>query len=412
MSETMETVIVGGGQAGLAVSYLLTQQGRQNIILEKADKAAEAWRNHRWDSFTFVTTNWTNQLPGAEYTGPDPEGFLPLKDIISYFEDYIERYNLPVRYNTEALSVEKSDGSFTVKTSGATYEAANVVIATGLHQRPRIPSFSAKIAKGIQQIHSSEYRNPETLPPGAVLVVGSAQSGSQIAEELYKSGRKVYLCVGSAGRIPRRYRGKDIGRWMVKLGLFEQTADTLPSPKARFGGSAHISGTKGGHTINLHQFARDGVTLLGRIIDGEGSTIELAPDLKENLAKTDEFEARLVGAIDAYIEKNGLDMPEGTLPSLRDGYEVDEKLSLDLKTAGVSSIVWATGYKFDFNMVKLPVADEYGYPVQNQGRTAYPGLYFVGLPWLTTIKSGLLYGVGGDAALIVKDIVENHQVSG
>ena len=409
MSETMETVIVGGGQAGLAVSYLLTQQGRQNIVLERATKAAEAWRNHRWDSFTFVTTNWTIQLPGAEYAGPDPDGFLSLKDIISYFENYVERYNLPVQYNTEALSVEKSVGSFTVKTSGATYEAANVVIATGLHQRPRIPSFSANIAKGIQQIHSSEYRNPDTLPPGAVLVVGSAQSGSQIAEELYKSGRKVYLCVGSAGRIPRRYRGKDIGRWMAKLGLFEQTADTLPSPKARFGGSAHISGTKGGHTMNLHQFARDRVTLLGRIIDGQGSTIELAPDLKENLAKTDEFEARLVGAIDAYIEKNGLDIPEGALPSLRDGYEVDEKLSLDLKTASVSSIVWATGYKFDFNLVKLPVADEYGYPIQNQGRTEYPGLYFVGLPWLTTIKSGLLYGVGGDAELVVQDIIDKQQ---
>ncbi len=409
MSESMETVIVGGGQAGLAVSYLLTQQGRQNIILERADKAAEAWRNHRWDSFTFVTTNWTIKLPGAEYTGSDPDGFMPKKDIIGYFEDYIEQYSLPVRYNTEAISVESKDNADTVKTNGPTYEATNVVIATGLYQRPRIPSFSAKMVEGIKQLHSSEYRNPGALPPGAVLVVGSAQSGCQIAEELYMSGRTVYLCVGSAGRIPRRYRGKDIGWWLEDIGFFKQTAENLPSPEARFAGSAHISGTNGGHTINLHQFARDGVVLLGHVTDTEGNIITLAPDLRENLAKTDQSEAQLTGAIDAHIEKNGIDAPKESLPSMRDGYEVDEILSLDLKSAGVSTVVWATGYEFDFDLVKLPVTDEYGYPVQSRGRTDHRGLYFIGLPWLTTSKSGLLYGVGGDAAYVVQDIVGHSQ---
>jgi len=408
MHEYIETVIVGGGQAGLATSYLLTQQGKSNIILEKAGKAAEAWRNHRWDSFTFVTTNWTIQLPGAEYTGADPDGFMPLKDIIAYFEDYVERYKLPIRYDTEVVSVDAEDGAYVVRTNGLTFEAANVVIATGLYQRPRIPSFSSDLHNGIKQLHSSEYRNPDSLPPGAVLVVGSGQSGCQIAEELYMSGRKVYLCVGNAGRIPRRYRGEDIGKWMDGMGLFNRTTDNLPSPKARFGGSAHISGTKGGHTINLHQFARDGVVLLGHMIEVDGNTIRMAPDLKENLAKTDQFELQLLEAIDAYIEKNGLDAPFETLPSLRDGYKVDETLSLDLNSANVSSIIWATGYSFDFDLVKLPVTDEFGYPIQKRGSAEYPGLYFVGLPWLTTAKSGLLFGVGGDAALIVQDIVSHN----
>ena len=207
MHEYIETVIVGGGQAGLATSYLLTQQGKSNIILEKAGKAAEAWRNHRWDSFTFVTTNWTIQLPGAEYTGADPDGFMPLKDIIAYFEDYVDRYKLPIQYDTEVVSVDAEDSAYVVRTNGHTFEAANVVIATGLYQRPRIPSFSANLDGGIKQLHSSQYRNPNSLPPGSVLVVGSGQSGCQIAEELYMSGRQVYLCVGNAGRIPRRYRG-------------------------------------------------------------------------------------------------------------------------------------------------------------------------------------------------------------
>lgn len=405
----METVIVGGGQAGLAVSYLLTQQGRQNVILEKADKPAEAWRNHRWDSFTFVTTNWTIQLPGAEYTGPDPDGFMPLKDIIAYFEEYIDRYKLPIRYNSEVISVEGMEGAYTVRTNGPTYEAANVVIATGLFQRPRIPSFSANMVDGIKQFHSSEYRNPEMLPPGAVLVVGSAQSGCQIAEELYMSGRTVYLCVGSAGRLLRRYRGKDIGWWLDKIGFFDKKVDALPSPKARFTGSAHVSGTKGGHTLNLHQFARDGVVLMGRIIEADGSTITLAKDLKENLAKTDQFEAQILGAIDAYIDKSGSDAPTDALPSLKDGYELDEILSLNLEDANISSVIWATGYEFDFNLVKHPVTDEYGYPIQKRGLTDYPGLYFVGLPWLTTAKSGLLYGVGIDAEHIAQDILHRSR---
>ncbi len=409
MTEFIETVIVGGGQAGLAVSYYLTLKGLTNVVLEQASQAGEAWRNHRWDSFTFITPNWMTQLPGAVYAGDEPDSFMPLKEIVAYYEEYIDRYKLPVKYNTNVTSVEANEGAYIVHTNGPTYITTNVVMATGLYQQPRIPSFSTNFSANIEQLHSSEYRNPQVLPAGAVLVVGSAQSGCQIAEDLYESGRKVYLCVSQAGRLPRRYRGKDITYWLVEIGFMDQPVDKLPSPRAKFGGSAHGSGTKGGHTINLHQFSRDGVVLLGRIMDADGSQIKLAPDLKENLAKIDQFEAQIVTAIDGFIEKKGLEIPEESLPQLRDGYELDEIISLDMKSAGISTVIWATGFSFDYSLVQLPVVDEDGYPIQKRGITEYPGLYFVGMPWLTSSKSGLLFGVGEDAAHISANIASRSQ---
>jgi putative flavoprotein involved in K+ transport len=401
--ENVETVIVGGGQAGLAVSYYLTQRGRPHTILEQASQPAEAWRNHRWDSFTLVTPNWTVRMPGAEYQGDDPDGFMPREEVVAYLEDYIERFSLPIQYGVRVSSVEANGAGYLVHTGEATIETSNVVIATGLFQKPRIPPLSANLPVEVQQLHSSEYRNPAALPAGAVLVVGSAQSGAQIAEELYQSGRKVYLCVGGSGRGPRRYRGKDITWWLNKIG-WDVTVDKLPSPKAKFAASVQASGKDGGHTINLHQFARDGVVLLGRMQAAQGGKITLAPDLMENLAKVDKFEADLLKRIDDYIEKNGLDVPQETLPELRDGYDAEMITELDVQAAGVTSVIWATGYKFDFGLVKLPVLDGDGYPTQKRGITDYPGLYFVGLPWLHTAKSGLLFGVGDDAASIVSHI--------
>jgi putative flavoprotein involved in K+ transport len=409
MSEYVETVIVGGGQAGLAVSYHLTQQGRAHTILEQASQPAEAWRNHRWDSFTLVTPNWAIRMPGAEYQGDDPDGFMPRDELVAYFEDYLERFRLPIRYGVRVNSVEPREAGYLVHTDEATVEAANVVIATGLFQQARIPPFSANLPLEVQQLHSSEYRNPAALPPGAVLVVGSAQSGGQIAEELYQSGRKVYLCVSGAGRGPRRYRGKDIVWWLNKIGFFDVPVDKLPSPKAKFAASVQASGKDGGHTLSLHQFARDGVVLLGHMQAARGGKITLAPDLKENLAKVDKFEADLLKRIDDYIEKNGLDVPQETLPELRDGYDAQAITELDVQSAGITGVIWATGYKFDFGLVRLPVLDGDGYPIQKRGITDYPGLYFVGLPWLHTVKSGLLFGVGDDAAAIVADIAGREQ---
>ncbi len=409
MTKQVDTIIVGGGQGGLSTSYHLTEQGREHVILEQSDQNAAAWRN-RWDSFTLITPNWMSRLPGAEYQGDEPDGFMARDKVINYFEEYIGRFELPIRYGIQAISVELLGNGYLVRTNKTDFEAANVVIATGLFQQPKIPPFSTNLSSEIRQLHSSEYRNPEQLPPGAVLVVGSAQSGTQIAEELYQSGRKVYLSVSSAGRLPRRYRGKDVTRWLDEMGFGDRTVDKLPSPKAKFAGSAHGTGKDGGHTINLHQFARDGVVLLGHIQSMQDDRIVLAPDLKENLTEADKFEAYIIEKVDEYIEKFGLDAPIEILPELRDGYEAEAILGLDTKAVGITTVIWATGYKFDFSLVKLPVFDEDGYPVQKRGVTEYPGLYFVGLPFLHTSGSGLLFGVGADAAHVAEHIDSSRKI--
>ncbi|MBP1704250.1 MAG: dependent oxidoreductase [Chloroflexi bacterium] len=387
MTQSIETIIIGGGQAGLATSYFLTQASREHLVLEQAVQAANAWRNDRWDSFSLLTPNWSFRLPGAEYDGPARDSFMPRHEIISRFEGYIARYRLPVQYNMQVSSVEpcpNGDG-YRVRTHETELEARNVVVATGMFQKPKIPAFAGSLPARIEQLHSGHYRNPAALSPGAVLVVGSAQSGCQIAEELYLSGRKVYLCTGSAGRAPRRYRGKDVFEWQHLSGFLDRTVDQLPSSRMKFAANPHLSGRDGGRTLNLHQFARDGVTLLGKLQDGSGNKLWMASDLKENLAKADQFEANLVKMIDAYIARAGLDAPEESLPVLRDGFDAEIITELDLHKAGITSIIWAMGYRFDFSLVKLPVFDGDGYPVQQRGVTDYPGLYFVGLPWLSAV---------------------------
>ena len=405
MANLIDTLIVGGGQAGLAVSYYLTQQGRAHVVLEQAAQSADAWRNHRWDSFTFVTPNWMVQLPGAAYAGSDPDGFMLRSEIVAYFEQYVARFGLPVRYHTRVTAIVPQAGGYRVTTSQGVYQAAQVVMATGSFQQPRIAPAGAHLPPAVLQLHSDAYRNPAALPPGAVLVVGSGQSGCQIAEELYLSGRKVYLSVGRGGRIPRRYRGQDITRWLDKIGFFDRTVERLPSPKAKFAGNPQLSGANGGHSLNLHQFARDGVTLLGRLQEANGYQVRLAPDLKESLAGVDKTEADILKAIDSYIEQAGVAAPSDQVPQLRDGYAVEVVTELDLKAAGITAVIWAGGYGFDYSLVKLPVFDEDGYPLQRRGVTAFPGLYFVGLSWLYKHKSATVFGVGADAAFIASEIM-------
>jgi len=398
----IDTIIIGGGQAGLAVSYCLGQRGLQHIVLEQAAQAANAWRNDRWDSFTLVTPNWSFRLPGAEYQGDQPDSFMPKSEIVAHLELYVERFRLPVHYNTLVTAVEQNvkENGYLVSTVEALMEARNVVVATGLYQKPKLPSFAGALSSRITQVHSRHYRNPQALPEGAVLVAGSGQSGCQIAQELYQCGRKVYLCVGSAGRAPRRYRGKDIYEWLKLTGFIDRTPDKLRSPQEKFASNPLVSGKDGGMTLNLHQFARDGVTLLGRLQDARDEKVWLAADLKENLAKSDKKEVEIVGMIDEYIQKNGIGVPPETLSALRDGYDLDEILELDLQVAGITTIIWAMGYAFDFSMVKFPIFDNDGFPIQKRGATAYPGLFFVGLPWLYKQKSGHLFGVGEDAEYI------------
>lgn len=406
MTRYIETVIIGGGQAGLAVSYYLSQRDRPHVVLEQAAQAANAWRSHRWDSFTLNTPNWQSGLPGAELPGDHPDGFIAREQIVAYFENYVERFHLPVSYGVHVETVRPNEDGrgYVVDTNVGRFVADNVVIATGLYQKPKFPAISADFPPHVQQIHSDGYRNPQSLPEGAVLVVGSGQSGAQIAEELYQSGRKVYLSVSRAGRVPRRYRGKDANWWQDKMGTYKRTVDQLPTPHAKFAAKPQISGKDGGHTLNLHQFARDGVALLGRVLGVSKGTIMLAQDLKENLARADKFEADFAKSVDEFIGKNGMEAPVEELPVLRDGYSVEQRTELNLKDADITSVIWATGYSFDFGMVRLPVFDSDGYPIQKRGITDYPGLYFVGLPWLHNAKSGLIFGVAEDAAHLADSI--------
>ena len=334
---------------------------------------------------------------------------MPRDEIAARFEKLARP--LPVRYGARVVAIERisASGTYVVEIDGGEQVTArNVVVATGLHQTPKIPSLSRDFPSHIRQLHSDGYRNPEKLPPGAVLVVGSAQSGAQITEELYESGRKVFLAVGRAGRTPRRYRGRDANWWIDRLGHYDRRVSELPSPKAKFSGKPHISGTKGGHTINLHQFAHDGVTLLGRLAGVSDGVVTLAGDLRDNLAAADRSEADLVKAVDAHVAQTRMVAPEETLPALTDGFAQPVLTELDLKAAGITNVIWATGYNFDFSIVRLPVVDGDGFPIQTRGVTAYAGLFFIGLPWLHTAKSGLIYGVGEDASYIADRIAERR----
>lgn len=415
--QTIETVIVGGGQAGLATSYWLQQHNREHIVLEKASRPGHVWRQ-RWDSFTLVTPNWTFRLPGAAFAGADRDGFMPRDEVVARFERYVADYRLPVQWGVSVTAVTplQNRPGYLVAMREAQIEAQaevqaevqieahNVVIATGLFQRAKIPQFAAGLPSHVQQMHSEQYRNPASLPPGAVLVVGSGQSGCQIAEELHRAGRRVFHSIGGAGRAPRRYRGKDTYEWLTLAGFFDRTPAMLPAPKARFAANPHVSGAGGGHDLNLHQFARDGITLLGHLCAAEQGKVGLASDLHESLARCDQAEARALGLIDNYIARSGLDAPPGRLQMLRDGYDQPIVTELDVRAAEITTVIWAAGYSFDFSLVKLSVTDSDGFPVQQRGVTAYPGLTFVGMPWLHTQKSGLLLGVGEDAAFIAEHI--------
>jgi putative flavoprotein involved in K+ transport len=406
MYQKVDTIIVGGGQAGLSTSYFLTQQDRAHLVLEKTDRPASAWQDGRWDSFTLVTPNWSFRLPGAEYKGSQPEEFMPRDEVVERFREYVKTFHLPIRYNTTVTSITHTeDGQrFFVKTQDDIFETKNVVMATGLFQRPKLPACAQRMPNEIQQIHSGNYRNPAQLSAGAVLVVGSSQSGCQIADEIYKSGRQVYLCVGESGRAPRRYRSKDSSEWLKLLGLEDRTVDMLPSPKIKYAGNPHISGKTGAQNINLHQFSRDGIVLLGRLEEVNDGIAQIGSDLQKNLLFADNFENNFTKNIDNYIEKNKLDVPVEKLTALSDGFNAEIIRQLDLKAAGIETVLWAVGYSFDFDLVKFSIFDEDGYPIHKRGVTAIPGLYFIGLPWLHNQKSGLLGGVGDDAAFVAAQI--------
>jgi putative flavoprotein involved in K+ transport len=412
MTEQVEVVIIGGGQAGLALSYYLTQQGRTHLALEQG-RVGETWRSGRWDSFTLVTPNWMTQLPGFPYQGDDPDGFLPREDIVAYLEQYAASFHAPLQCGVRVTAVRQHPGGdgYLVEANNMTFEARNVVLATGAYPKPKLPTASTALPVDICQMHTSEYHNPQTLPSGAVLVVGTGQSGCQIAEELHQSGRQVYLSTSSCGRVPRRYRGRDVSWWLTRMGFFDRTIDQLPFPNAAFACSPQLSGAQGGHDINLRQFAREGIILLGHLQTVQGKQIILAPNLEESLAKADAFAIQMTQAIDEYIKKTGIDVAANSTtdeaPS-NCASSMKPMLTLDLQSAGISTIIWASGYKLDFGWVQIPVFDQACYPVHQRGVTAFPGLYFLGLHWLYKMNSALLYGVGEDAAFIASAIADRR----
>ncbi len=410
MTEQVEVVIIGGGQAGLALSYYLTQQGRAHLVLEQG-QVGEAWRSGRWDSFTLNTPNWMTQLPGFAYQSDDPDGFLPREEIVDYLERYAASFHAPLHCGVRVTAVRQHPGGdgYLVEAQQMTVAARNVVLATGAFPKAKLPPASAALSVDICQMHTSEYRNPQALPSGAVLVVGTGQSGCQIAEELHESGRQVYLSTSSCGRVPRRYRGKDSTWWLARLGFYDRTLDQLPSPTAKFACNPHVSGNQGGHDINLRQFARQGMTLLGHVQAATGKQLLLAPDLEENLARADAFATQITQGIDEYITKTGMEVAAnrttGEAPS-NGATPTKPLLMLDLPSAGISTIIWASGYQLDFGWVHIPVFDQAGYPVHRRGITASPGLYFLGLHWLYKTKSALLFGIGEDAAFIASAIAD------
>ncbi|MEO8184544.1 MAG: alpha/beta fold hydrolase [Deltaproteobacteria bacterium] len=408
--EHVDTLVIGGGQAGLATSHWLTLRGIDHLVLERRPELGGSWHD-RWDSFHLVAPNFCLLLPGMPYAGPDPDAFMPRSGVLEYVREYAAFCAAPVRLGCSVERLSASDGRFEARAGETTFVARNVVLATGPYQRPKLPSLSASLPGHIQQLHSNDYRRPAQLPPGGVLVVGTGQSGTQIAEELQRAGHDVHLAVSMCPSVPRRYRGRDVIWWLLqsflngeKVGVPFPTVADLPTPAARFGCNPHCSGNDGGHDIHLRQFARRGMHLYGRLESADGARLRFSDDLEARLRFADtQFDAEFRPLFDAYIAASGSDAPPDDRPP-PDDFLPPHGTQLDLDAAGVRSVVWATGYALDFSWVDLPVFDEWGYPRHVRGVTGFPGLYAVGLPWLHSEPSAVFAGVGADAAHVVEHI--------
>jgi putative flavoprotein involved in K+ transport len=350
-------------------------------------------------------------MPGFPYDGPDPDGFMPRAEIASRIARYAEVIDAPVRLDTRVNELSaRPEGGLHLETTDGPLDARTVIVAAGSFHLPKTPPMAAELPKRLTQVHSHHYRKESDLPPGAVLVVGSGQSGAQLAEELFEAGRRVYLSVGSAGRIPRRYRGSDTFRWIAELaergdrfGVTLPTVDMLPSPQAKFAGNPSWSGHDGGHDTNLREFAARGITLLGRMERVDGERLGLAPDLPTNLKRADAFFGeRFKSLFDRYIEAAGVDAPaDDRLPV---DFEPPVLEGLDLARAGISTVLWTTGYKLDYGWIDLPIFDEFGYPRQRRGVTEVPGLYFAGLLWQHNLLSSTLPGASFETAHIAEQM--------
>lgn len=408
LPRSIDAVVIGAGQAGLIMSWHLQRAGRDHVVLDRRDTLGGGWQD-RWDAFVLVGPNWTTGLPGFPYDDGDPDGFMARDAVAARMRRYAEVIGAPVHASTEVrrLSINGAGARrFHLETSQGPIEADAVIAATGAFHRPKVPPAAAGFPARITQIHAHHYRNERQLPPGGILIVGSGQTGVQIAEELRDEGRDVWLATGRCGRAPRRYRGHDFFFWTrqlaargAELGTPLPTVDQLPDRRLRFACNPHLSGHKGGHDTNLRQMALDGLRLTGRFVAVDGERVSFAADLAENLAFADRwFDERLRGLVDTFIERAGMDAAddERAWPS----YEPPDVTELDLAREGISTVLWTTGYAPDYGWLELPIKDEFGVPRQVRGVSEVPGLSFIGMLFQHNNGSANLAGVAIDAAYL------------
>ena len=406
----IDTLIVGGGQAGIAMSEHLTKLGISHLVIEK-NRIAEAWRSGRWDSLVANGPAWHDRFPGMEFKGGNPDSFIPKDDVAEYFEDYVRAFNLPVRTGVEVKSAVRNSGrpGFTIETTEGVIEAQRIVAATGPFQKPVIPPIAPK-ESSLHQIHSARYYNPQQLPEGAVLVVGAGSSGVQIADELQRAGRRVYLSVGAHDRPPRAYRNRDFCWWLGVLGMWDAPASAPGKEHVTIA----VSGAHGGHTVDFRELAHRGITLVGLTKAFESGMATFQPDLCDNIRRGDENYLALLDAADPYIAANGLDLPEE--PAAREFLPdppcmTSPILSLNLAEAGIATIIWATGYAVDYSWLNVNAFNEQRRPQHQRGVSSEPGVYFLGLPWLSRRGSTFIWGVWHDAKHIADHIATQRKYS-
>ncbi len=403
MVEKIDVLVIGAGQAGVAMSEHLGKAGIPHLVLER-QRIAERWRTSRWDSLVANGPAWHDRFPNMEFSGYGPDAFVPKDKVADYFEAYADMIQAPIRCGVEVREVRRNAAGhpgFLAETSAGTFEAGYVVVATGAFQAPVIPPLVPKDTD-IIQIHSDSYRNPAQLPDGAVLVVGSGSSGTQIADELARAGRRVHLSIGPHDRPPRRYRGRDFVWWLGVLNKWDASA-----PPTAEHVTIAVSGAQGGYTIDFRRLAQQGITLLGRTESFKHGTMNFAPDLAENLAQGDKNYLSVLDEADAYIARNGINLPQE--PTAREippdpDCVTNPILQLNLKAAGITSIIWATGFSTDYSWLKLDSFNEKGAPKHQRGVSAESGLYFLGLPWQSRRGSSFIWGVWHDARFLADHI--------
>ena len=396
-----DVVVVGAGQAGLAVSWNLRLLGIDHAVLER-DRVGESWRSARWDSFTLVTPAWMTRLPGLTQPPGTGAEFTTRDDLVAMLVAYSKQR--PVRTGVEVTALQRAGRRYQLTTSEGVLTARAVVAATGALRRPVIPAMAARLPGTLLQLHAGQYRNPAALPPGAALVVGSGQSGAQIAEELAHAGRQVFLATSQVGRTPRRYRGRDAHDWAQELGLHDRSADQA-RPEERRAANPLLAGAHGGHTLALQQLARDGVVLLGRLVDVTGTTLRFSDSAAANLHYGDQAAAAFRRAVDEHIRRHHLPAPPADLdPAERPYPLVPSPSKLDITADAITTVIWCVGFSPDTAWIDLPVLDRTGAITSRGGVTAIPGLYTLGAPWLTHRGSGILYGVATDASSIARHL--------